>query len=179
MFTVQVLLMNLRMKWDFLFPVSPLWEMVQEGVDLKSIKWTQHWMLLCWTNLSVQLRQADEPRIFRPYSLKHAQYYFSVLENWTRLPGDDFKNAFGWTAGLAEMLISSIPSFQSLNICFSPFYSTQFLSNIISYEFLLATFFIVCVYTAKQFRNPSLAVVPVLRPAESDKNSTEPNVFAL
>lgn len=67
----------------------------------------------------------------------------------------------------------------SLNICFSPFYSTQFLSNIISYEFLLATFFIVCVYTAKQFRNPSLAVVPVLRPAESDKNSTEPNVFAL
>ena len=23
--------------------LSPLWEMVQEGVDLKSIKWTQHW----------------------------------------------------------------------------------------------------------------------------------------
>jgi len=22
--------------------MSPLWEMVQEGVDLKSIKWTQH-----------------------------------------------------------------------------------------------------------------------------------------
>lgn len=24
------------------FNVSPLWEMFQEGIDLKSIKWTQH-----------------------------------------------------------------------------------------------------------------------------------------
>ena len=26
----------------FLFTFSPLWEMVQEGIDLKSIKWSQH-----------------------------------------------------------------------------------------------------------------------------------------
>jgi cysteine desulfurase len=23
--------------------MSPLWEMVQEGIDLKSIQWAQHW----------------------------------------------------------------------------------------------------------------------------------------
>lgn len=27
---------------DRLRNMSPLWEMVQEGIDLKSIKWTQH-----------------------------------------------------------------------------------------------------------------------------------------
>ena len=26
-----------------LFHYSPLWEMVQEGIDLKTIQWTQHW----------------------------------------------------------------------------------------------------------------------------------------
>jgi len=26
----------------FLLSISPLWEMVQEGIDIKSIKWTQH-----------------------------------------------------------------------------------------------------------------------------------------
>ena len=30
------------------FCFSPLWEMVQEGVDLKSIKWTQHWRSAEW-----------------------------------------------------------------------------------------------------------------------------------
>jgi len=25
---------------------SPLWEMVQEGIDIKTIKWTQHWNLI-------------------------------------------------------------------------------------------------------------------------------------
>ena len=29
-------------KVEFLRELSPLWEMVQEGIDLKSIEWAQH-----------------------------------------------------------------------------------------------------------------------------------------
>lgn len=36
-----LIVMSIAFPTDSLF-YSPLWEMVQEGIDLKSIKWTQH-----------------------------------------------------------------------------------------------------------------------------------------
>lgn len=44
-FTSTVSLISVSNFYFFLLILfwSPLWEMVQEGIDLKSIKWTQHW----------------------------------------------------------------------------------------------------------------------------------------
>jgi hypothetical protein len=33
---------------------SPLWEMVQDGIDLKSIKWTQHWNVV-WCRKTIRV----------------------------------------------------------------------------------------------------------------------------
>lgn len=46
-------------------PCSPLWEMVQEGIDIKTIQWSQHWL---WTtrlpsySFKLWCQSADSPR---------------------------------------------------------------------------------------------------------------------
>jgi cysteine desulfurase len=39
---IDFVVKTVKGKVDFLRELSPLWEMVQEGIDLKSIEWAQH-----------------------------------------------------------------------------------------------------------------------------------------
>lgn len=102
--------------------------------------------------------------IFRHYSLKHAQYYFSILENWTRLRGEDFKCI--WLNCRTYRNVDLVNSF--ISVSWYLWVSQHFIAHTVALIWLFTSYFAhsVCMPQNNWGTLYILAVVPVLRPAK-------------
>ncbi len=109
--------------------LSPLWEMVQEGIDIKSIKWTQHWVAL--NTWSVKPCCGCENLYYKAWLGCHTSLDLILLKNT-----HNFVSQFWRIERVSEDYFKvHLYEFQGLQRCvFSQFY--HFFSNQLSPQFL-------------------------------------------